>query len=95
MPVWLIASEYTSPVANETEPLPASTVPVCSIAGAPDAPPVLLRPDTDAKAWMFVRLTHAIPEYRGVKMGDRVRLVGPGEPADFTIARDGRLSPAR
>ncbi|MUV12959.1 hypothetical protein [Noviluteimonas gilva] len=64
-------------------------------ARAPDAPPVRLRPDADAKEWMFVRLTHAIPEYRGVRMGDRVRLVGPNEPADFTIARDGQLSPAR
>ena len=64
-------------------------------ARAPDAPPVRLRPDADAKAWMFLRLTHAIPEYRGVTIGDRVRMVGPGEPADFTIARDGRLTPAR
>jgi hypothetical protein len=59
-----------------------------------DAPPVRLRPDADAKAWMFVRLTHAIPAYREVTMGERVQLVGPSDPADFTIARDGRLAPA-
>ena len=45
---------------------------------------------------MFLRLTHEIPEYRGVA-DRRTRAHGRriGEPADFTIARDGRLTPAR
>ncbi|KGQ18075.1 hypothetical protein LF41_1429 [Lysobacter dokdonensis DS-58] len=60
-----------------------------------DAPPVRLRPDADAKEWMFVRLTHEIPAYREVPIGARVVLVSPSEPADFTIARDGTLAPVR
>jgi Pyruvate/2-oxoacid:ferredoxin oxidoreductase gamma subunit len=32
--------------------------------------------------------------YRGVRIGERVRLVGPSEPADYIIAHDGRLVPA-
>jgi hypothetical protein len=59
-----------------------------------DAPAVRLRPASDAKGWMFQRLTHEIPMYRGVRIGERVRLVGPSEPADYIIAHDGRLVPA-
>lgn len=56
-----------------------------------DAPPLRLRPDDDAKPWMFIRLTHEIAAYRGVPIGNRVRLVEHAEPADYRIARDGRL----
>ena len=59
-----------------------------------DAPPLRLRPDDDAKPWMFVRLTHDVPAYNGVPIGKRVQLVGHGQPADYRIARDGRLLPA-
>ena len=60
-----------------------------------DAPPVRLRPEHDAKPWMFLRLTHEIPAYRGVPVGERVQVVEGDAPADFTIARDGRLAPVR
>ncbi len=60
-----------------------------------DGPALRLRPAADAKGWMFQRLTHEIPAYREVPIGDRIRLVGPSEPADYTIAHDGRLAPAR
>jgi hypothetical protein len=54
-----------------------------------------LRPASNAKPWIFLRLTHAIPAYRGIPIGDRVRIVGDNEPADFTIQADGHLRPAR
>ncbi len=53
--------------------------------------PLRLRPAPGAREWVFVRLTHAIPEYDGVPIGDRVRLVGAGEAADLVIAPDGSL----
>lgn len=49
----------------------------------------------DAEAWIFRRLTHNIPRYRGVAIGERVQLVAPGETAHFMIEADGRLSPMR
>lgn len=53
--------------------------------------PLRLRAAPGAKEWIFVRLTHAIPAYDGVAIGDRVRLVGAGEAADLVIAPDGTL----
>ena len=54
--------------------------------------PVLrLAPAADAEDWIFKRLTHEIPSYRGVPMGNRVQLVPVGAPADLVIAADGRL----
>ena len=50
-----------------------------------------LRVAPDAREWIFVRLTHDIPEYDGVAIGDRVRLVGDGENADYLIGADGSL----
>jgi hypothetical protein len=58
-----------------------------------DAAPLRVRPDPDAKAWIFVRLTHDIPAYDGVQIGDRVTLVGASDPADAVIAPDGHLVP--
>lgn len=48
-----------------------------------------------AEEWIFQRLTSHIPRYRGVAIGDRVRLVGDAEPADYLIEADGRLIPIR
>lgn len=53
--------------------------------------PLRLRPSADAAGWMFKRLTHQIPSYAGVPIGDRVRLVAPGQPADLVIQADGHL----
>ena len=55
--------------------------------------PLRLRLAPDAKDWIFVRLTHAIPSYHGVVIGDRVSIVGAQEPADFAILADGQLQP--
>lgn len=53
--------------------------------------PLRLRVAPDAKIWIFRRLTHAIPSYRGTPIGERVRLVEGDAPADFVIQPDGRL----
>lgn len=54
---------------------------------------VVLQVAPDAKEWVFRRLSHSIPRYHGVEIGDRVRLVEAGAPADYRIEADGRLSP--
>ena len=52
---------------------------------------VRLRLAEDAKAWIFLRLTHEILGYDGVEIGDRVRIVAANEEADFLVEKDGRL----
>ena len=49
-------------------------------------------PDRD---WVFRRLSHDIPSYHGVAIGDRVQMVEPGAVADYVIAEDGTLQPSR
>lgn len=56
---------------------------------------VRLRVADESDRWIYVRLTHEIPSYRGVAIGDRVRLANTGETADYTIESDGRLTPLR
>ena len=53
--------------------------------------PLLLHPDPDANVWIFHRLTHDIPRYDGVPIGERVQLVEGNAPADYRILADGRL----
>lgn len=69
-----------------------------AVAAAP-AHPVRLQVAPDASAWIFQRLTHEIPGYRGVPIGARVMLVAAGMPADasadYRIEADGRLVPLR
>lgn len=55
---------------------------------------VRLRLQSEDDRWTYLRLTHDVPSYQGVAIGDRVRLVGTGEPADFIIDRQGELLPA-
>lgn len=57
--------------------------------------PVRLRVAPDAGAWIFQRLTHEIPRYRGVPIGARVALVAADAPADYRVEADGRLTPLR
>jgi hypothetical protein len=64
---------------------------------------VRLRAAPDADDWIFQRLTHEIPSYDGVEIGNRVELVTADAPAkglpvdstavDYTIAADGHLLP--
>lgn len=56
---------------------------------------VRLRMAPDAREWIFKRLTHHVPSYRGVSMGDRVQLVPSDGPADFRVEANGRLTPLR
>ena len=56
---------------------------------------VTLQLDPQAKEWVFQRLTFSIPRYDGVDIGDRVRLVGANEKADYVVQPDGRLQAAR
>ena len=62
---------------------------------APRTTPLRLAPAADAEAWIFQRMTHEIPSYRGVPIGNRVQVVGVGESADHVIQADGRLLPTR
>lgn len=57
--------------------------------------PLSLRTASDARPWIFVRLTHDISDYHGVAIGDRVKLVDATTPADYLIAADGSLQPLR
>lgn len=54
---------------------------------------VKLRVAADAREWIFLRLTHDIPAYRGVPIGERVQIVD--DDADFEIRADGSLQPLR
>lgn len=45
--------------------------------------------------WIYRRLTHQVPAWRGEKIGERVRWAEAGETAAYRIGSDGRLSPAR
>ena len=56
---------------------------------------IVLQLHPDAKEWVFRRLTHDIPHYRGVAIGPRVRIAAPGESADVRALPDGRLQPLR
>ena len=66
-----------------------------AVADAAPGDVVRLSPAGDAAPWMFQRLAHDIPSYRGVAIGSRVRIVETGAPADFVIEADGRLRPDR
>lgn len=50
-----------------------------------------LWPATDA--WVFLRLTTAVPSWRGQPIGERVRIVGTPEEAHYEITADGALRP--
>lgn len=54
--------------------------------------PVRLSPAPEADAWIFQRVTHAVPSYRGVPFSPRIELVAPGAPADYRIGADGSLT---
>jgi hypothetical protein len=66
-----------------------------AVAQAGGAPVRVRLPEVDT--WVYARLTHEIPAYGGVPMGDRVVVVGTADPAvvDYTIDADGGMRPAR
>lgn len=52
---------------------------------------LVLAVDDARDRWLYLRLTHDIPQYRGGALGTRVRLGAPGEPATWRVAPDGTL----
>ena len=56
-----------------------------------DTSTVVLRTGPGIKPWIVQRLTHDIPRYDGVPIGERVQLVEGNAPADYRILADGRL----
>lgn len=58
-------------------------------------PPLRLALDHEPERWAYLRLTHRIPHYDGVPVGDRVRIAEPGEQADLRVTREGGLEPLR
>lgn len=57
--------------------------------------PVVLRIGPGIRPWIVQRLTHDIPRYRGVRIGERVRIADDGDAADYVVEADGRLRPLR
>ncbi len=57
--------------------------------------PVRIRAMDPGQHWIYLRLSHQIPSYAGVPIGDRVVLVASDAPADYVIGKDGALSPLR
>lgn len=49
----------------------------------------LLTPERDD--WIYRRLSHEVPAWRGAPIGDRVRWVGASEAVDYRVAEDGAL----
>ena len=56
-----------------------------------DPAPVVLQLAPGLRPWIVQRLTHDIPRYEGVRIGDRVRLAAAGEKANYIVQPDGRL----
>lgn len=64
-----------------------------NLSASTPAAPLRLRVAPGADEWIFRRLTHEIPSYRGTPIGHRVELVAPDAIADYRIEADGRLTP--
>lgn len=60
-----------------------------------DSSPVVLRIGPGIKPWIVQRLTHDIPRYDGIEIGERVRIAADGETADYIVGPDGSLKPVR
>lgn len=58
-------------------------------------PMLRLVPATAGDVWIFQRLTHDIPAYRGIAIDNRVQLVETDAAADYRIGTDGRLTRLR
>ena len=54
---------------------------------------VVLTIAPDAREWVFQRLSHAIPDYDGVAIGERVRITDNPAEAHYRVQADGRLVP--
>lgn len=59
------------------------------------SPMLRLVPAMAGDVWIFQRLTHDIPIYRGIAIGHRAQLVETNAAADYRIDADGRLTRLR
>lgn len=59
----------------------------------PATQPLILQVEKPGDGWVYARLTHAIAAYRGVPIGERVRLAGDSEAGNYRIESDGSLTP--
>lgn len=64
-----------------------------AVQGLEGADTVVLDVAAPGDRWLYTRLTHAIAAYRGVVIGERVRLAANGEPGSHRIETDGSLTP--
>ncbi|TXH74681.1 MAG: hypothetical protein E6Q88_04140 [Lysobacteraceae bacterium] len=92
--VVMLAFQHVGRVQAVFSPMLAQAVQAAG-PGTAESTPIRLKPAADAKVWIFQRLTHEIPSYRGVPIGARVRMVEAGAAADYRIEPDGRLTPLR
>lgn len=53
--------------------------------------PVVLSVKNERDRWIYMRMTHDIPAYDGVKMGENVRLAEGSEAANYQVEEDGSL----
>ncbi|HKU17922.1 MAG TPA: hypothetical protein VJP80_01480 [Candidatus Saccharimonadales bacterium] len=52
---------------------------------------IALRVKNEKDRWIYIRMTHDIHAYHGVKMDGFVKLVDGDEPADYEVQADGTL----
>lgn len=62
-----------------------------AVSARADLRPLILEVAIPGDRWLYTRLTHAITTYRGVPIGERVRLAGDDEAGDYRIGADGSL----
>lgn len=63
---------------------------LASLASSPSPLPLRMRSETD-ESWIYQRLSHEIPSYRGQVMNRQVHIVPPGQNADYLISADGTI----
>ena len=56
-----------------------------------DGQPVVLSVKNEKDRWIYIRMTHDIPAYDGVKMGENVKLAEGSEAANYQVQEDGSL----
>ncbi|MFS8137650.1 MAG: hypothetical protein ACMG50_05930 [Thermomonas sp.] len=67
---------------------------LASLASSPSPRPLRMRSETD-ESWIYQRLSHEIPSYRGQVMNRPVQIVPPGQTADYLISADGTIHSLR
>lgn len=66
------------------------SVQLASVASAHASTPLRMRSDT-GEIWIYKRLSHEIPSYRGQVMTRQAQIVASDQPTDYLIAADGTL----